>query len=499
MNIKLIKTSKRAPVTLTIAAASLISVTHADSLKTVGEGETHAGSTEQAIAPIVFRDGSTHMRVLDNINGVAISEGDIIFGDAKKFFNNTKERSVRGLSNYVYGTVWPNGVVPYRISSQLSKSAEGKVRAAITAWNATGAVTMVERTEATASAYPNYIDFVDADQCASWVGFQNDGAQSIYTGDKCSEGSMIHEIGHAMGLLHEHTRPDRDSFVKINWNSISTDKAHNFDVLEDGIPLGDYDYSSIMHYGTHFFSNDGNPTISSLQNTGVKLGQREFISDGDKNSMITLYQSEYSLVSSSSASAAAGGTLQLDMFVTNNSDMGANTMRLETTVPTGSTLVSFSSPSWVCQQNSEGENVVCQSPALAESSSSTVSVTLSAPATEGIVSFDTTLSANTFDTDSSNNRDKSSTTVVAESSNLLADEKAPAPPPPTIAAATPASVPVAAAANASTNTATSTFTNTATSASTSTATIASASSGGGSFGALGLLLLLCGRRNHRTR
>lgn len=449
----------------------MLSITHAASLESaddVHDGETHEGSVKQAIAPIVFRDGATHMRVLDNINGVAMAEGDIIFGDAKKYFNNTKQRTIRGLSNYVYGTVWPNGVVPYRISGQLSAGAEAKVRAAIDAWNGTGAITMIERTSATAAAFPNYIDFVDANQCASWVGFQNTGAQSIYTGDKCSEGSMIHEIGHALGLLHEHTRPDRDSFVQINWNSISPDKTHNFDVLADAIPLGDYDYSSIMHYGTHFFSKDGNPTISSLQNTGEKIGQREYISDGDMNSMIELYQSEYSLVSSSSSSAVAGETMQLDMYVTNNSDMGANSMRLETAVPSGSKLVSFSSPSWICQQGGEGEDVICQSPVLGKSSSSTVSVTLSAPSNAGAVSFDTTLSANTFDTDRSNNQDHTSTTVVATSDDLTTDvTPPPVQTPPVFAAATPGPVQTA-----------------------------SASSGGGTFGALGLLLLMYRRKSH---
>ncbi len=463
--------SMRVSQTLSVFALIVFGASFAPSYAESLEGsyanksETHIGSDKHAIVPIVFRDGTTHMRVLDSIDGVAIAEGDIIFGNASNYFNqDSNKRTVRGLSNYVYGAVWPNGIVPYRISGSLSDAAEEKVRSAIARWNDTGAINLVERTPDTESAYPHYVDFVEAGQCASWVGFQNNGAQSIYTGDKCSEGSMIHEIGHALGLLHEHTRPDRDSFVQINWNNITPEKTHNFDILEDAIVLGEYDYDSIMHYGSHFFSSNGTATITPLQGGVTKIGQREYISDGDRNSMIELYQSEYSLVSSSSTSALVGSTIQLDMFVTNNSSMGANTVRLETDVPEGTSLVSFSSPSWVCQQSGAGANVICLSPALSESSSSNVSVSLSAPAVQGEVSFDTTLTANTFDTDQSNNRDSTKTLVVMTADDLVEQEKAASEPAPLFAAATPA------------------------------AAEASASSGGGSFAALGFLLLLARRR-----
>ena len=37
---------------------------------------------------------------------------------------------------------------------------------------------------------------------------------------------MTHELMHALGFFHEHTRPDRDKFVKILWNNIKSGDYH---------------------------------------------------------------------------------------------------------------------------------------------------------------------------------------------------------------------------------------------------------------------------------
>lgn len=96
---------------------------------------------------------------------------------------------------------------------------------------------------------------------------------------------------HVCGFWHEHSRADRDEYIKINWYNIEAGLEYNFDKysLDKIQHLGEmYDYSSILHYGQWAFSKGFEPTIIPLK-TGVRIGQRVALSAVDIIKINKLY------------------------------------------------------------------------------------------------------------------------------------------------------------------------------------------------------------------
>ncbi|XP_074641231.1 zinc metalloproteinase nas-1-like [Tubulanus polymorphus] len=79
-------------------------------------------------------------------------------------------------------------------------------------------------------------------------------------------GLYFHEIGHAIGMVHEHQLPDRDNYIGVNWENVEDvmkqwfDKYKEDDLERFGVP---YDLASVMHYGIHSFSKEGKQTITT--------------------------------------------------------------------------------------------------------------------------------------------------------------------------------------------------------------------------------------------
>ena len=118
------------------------------------------------------------------------------------------------------------------------------------------------------------------------------GRQDITLTNQCQVGNIIHELGHAVGLWHEQSREDRDTFIRIVFANILQGMEHNFSQhINDGDDIGPYDYGSIMHYPTFAFSKNDQPTIIPLRTVppGVVIGQRTGLSPNDINAINTIY------------------------------------------------------------------------------------------------------------------------------------------------------------------------------------------------------------------
>ncbi|XP_040920632.1 high choriolytic enzyme 1-like [Toxotes jaculatrix] len=178
-------------------------------------------------------------------------------------------------------TLWPDAIVPYTISAELAD----RVSNIYTAFRMISDVTCIRFQQHTTEL--NYLKFQNGKGCASFVGCRG-GAQTLYYARSCSVGNLCHEIIHALGLHHEHTRKDRDQYITVQWQNIMPGRQKNFNKKRGNTLNLPYDLNSIMHYGQYFFSQDGSPTVLSKQGK-VQMGQRTHLSQLDIQRLNRLY------------------------------------------------------------------------------------------------------------------------------------------------------------------------------------------------------------------
>eukprot|EP00746_Dinoflagellata_sp_MGD_P008106 gnl/MRDRNA2_/MRDRNA2_116162_c0_seq1.p1 gnl/MRDRNA2_/MRDRNA2_116162_c0~~gnl/MRDRNA2_/MRDRNA2_116162_c0_seq1.p1 ORF type:complete len:744 (-),score=148.45 gnl/MRDRNA2_/MRDRNA2_116162_c0_seq1:81-2174(-) len=200
---------------------------------------------------------------------------------------------------------WPGGVMPYCFAADMEPSTKEAFLEAI-----------VEFEESVPCLTFKQVGLVEAGICEmtnglavhvqssrpgcwSYVGPTQMGqySQPLNLGNGCGfRGIAAHELAHAAGMAHEHSRPDRDKHIKIHYENLMAGKRAQFDVAPAASTAEPYAFDSLMHYGPRAFGkrvvlDDG--TVSTLQTievpSGSPIGQRMGLALADIHQFRRMY------------------------------------------------------------------------------------------------------------------------------------------------------------------------------------------------------------------
>uniref|UniRef100_A0A8B9R0Y3 Metalloendopeptidase n=1 Tax=Anas platyrhynchos TaxID=8839 RepID=A0A8B9R0Y3_ANAPL len=180
------------------------------------------------------------------------------------------------------GLVW----IPYVLSGRFDPSSTRVLEEALGDLARLTCVRFVPR-----SHQRDFIIIAPMGGCFSSVG-RVGGPQLLSLAPPCLQGGKgvaLHELLHAVGFGHEHSRPDRDAFISIAWSHVLPGFEGNFMKSRSANTLVGYDYSSVLHYGRYAFSRGAEPTITPLRDPRAVLGQRRGLSASDVARVKRLY------------------------------------------------------------------------------------------------------------------------------------------------------------------------------------------------------------------
>ena len=150
------------------------------------------------------------------IDGLAVHGGDMVLGTAEEAAAAVRASETRGGPGLVRrdlyplenSYLWPDGRVPYVIHEDIEGRDLKWIHAAIEEWNTETVVRWFPRT----NEHQYALFLPKSDNCQSELGV---GSPTFIWAGGCPRSAVSHEMGHAVGLLHEQQRLDRDNFIEL--------------------------------------------------------------------------------------------------------------------------------------------------------------------------------------------------------------------------------------------------------------------------------------------
>mmetsp|Transcript_9333 Transcript_9333/g.21964 ORF Transcript_9333/g.21964 Transcript_9333/m.21964 type:complete len:481 (-) Transcript_9333:83-1525(-) len=185
--------------------------------------------------------------------------------------------------------LWPNGVVLYFWDSQIDHRSRDAILGAMTEWEAKTCIKFQE-----SSPGKGRVKFMSSRSgCNAHVGWSSHWEHhlNLQPPGCATVGVALHELGHTIGLRHEHARPEALEYISFQlgnaqqwWKQWLT-TYHDAGDMSAGVP---YDMGSIMHYdawaGALVHGQEHSKTIIVKKPDvfgNCQVGQRQFLSEGD--------------------------------------------------------------------------------------------------------------------------------------------------------------------------------------------------------------------------
>lgn len=187
-------------------------------------------------------------------------EGDILF----PMNNSTNSRNGMVAQSYR----WSNAVIPYEITGSFDSRSLNLIQNAMGVYHKQTCIKFVQRR----ANDRDYITIQNSQSgCWSSIGRVGGGQTVNLQSPACTTkvGTVLHELMHAAGFMHEQNREERDQYIDVVYPNIMRGYESNFVKAAKGSTSGfgvGYDYGSVMHYSAQAFSSNGQPTIRTKVN-----------------------------------------------------------------------------------------------------------------------------------------------------------------------------------------------------------------------------------------